>query len=117
MSSGLESLPEVPTGKTNGSAAETQGRFDYGMGDDKRLAIFDGSYRAGSKLLASRFGPKAGLALSLGGGFVALTIFTWLGAELLRTSVGPLVTALSDSPVATENSECAGSLKFWHGTP
>src|SRR5208282_1179634 len=67
MSSGLESLPEVPTGKTNGSAAETQGRFDYGMGDDKRLAIFDGSYRAGSKLLASRFGPKAGLALSLGG--------------------------------------------------
>jgi hypothetical protein len=87
------------------------------MGDGKRLAIFDGSYRAGSKLLASRFGPKTGLALSLGGGFVALTIFTWLGAELLRTSVGPLVMALSDSPVATENSECSGSLKFWHGTP
>lgn len=69
------------------------------MSDGKRLASFDGPYRAGSELLASRFGLKTGLALSLVGGFAALTIFTWLGAELLRKLIGPWVTALFDAPV------------------
>jgi len=69
------------------------------MGDGKRLASFDSPYRVGSGLLASRFGPKTRSALSLVGGFAVLTIFTWLGGELLRKLIEPLETALFDAPV------------------
>lgn len=60
---------------------------------------FRDPFRAGSELLVSRFGSKTGLALSLVGGFAALTIFTWLGAELFRKLIGPLVTASFDAPI------------------
>jgi undecaprenyl-diphosphatase len=43
----------------------------------------------------SRLGTKAGLVLSLVGGFAALTIF----ACLLRKLIGPLVTARFDAPI------------------
>jgi membrane-associated phospholipid phosphatase len=48
---------------------------------------------------ASRFGPKAGLVLSLVGGFAALAVFTCLSAVLIRKLAGPLVTASFDAPV------------------
>ena len=52
-----------------------------------------------SELLASRFGPKTGFALSIVGGVAALTIFTSIGAELFRKLIGPSVTALFDAPI------------------
>lgn len=69
------------------------------MKDGKRLARFDGHYRSVSEFLASRFGPIAGFAGSLVGGFIALTILTWFGAEAVRKLIGPSVTTLFDAPV------------------
>ena len=65
------------------------------MGDSKRLAS---RYRATTELLASRFGPTTGFALSLVCGFASLTIFTSLSAKLLRKLIGPFVTVLFDAP-------------------
>lgn len=48
-----------------------------------------------ASFLCPRFIPKTGLVLSLVGGFAALTI----SACLLRTSIGPLVTARFDAPI------------------
>jgi membrane-associated phospholipid phosphatase len=98
MSPGQVTRPEVSTSETRGSATENQVRFDCGVQDGKRLASFGGPYRATAELLASRFGPKTGLALSLAGGFATMTIFTSLGAELLRKLIGPLITASFDVP-------------------
>jgi membrane-associated phospholipid phosphatase len=56
----------------------------------------------------SRLVPKTGLVLSLVGGFAALTIFTWLGADLLRKLIGPLVTASFDAPLV----QCAAAHRF-----
>jgi undecaprenyl-diphosphatase len=42
---------------------------------------------------------KAGLVLSLVGGFAALAVFTWLGAVLLQKLAGPSVTASFDAPI------------------
>jgi hypothetical protein len=74
-------------------------RFGPSLKDGKQLAGFDGPYRSVSELLASRFGPTAGFAGSLVGGFVALTIFSWFGAEAVRKLIGPSVTTLFDAPV------------------
>ena len=68
------------------------------MTNGKQLSV-GGAYRAGSEFLASRFGPKAGLVLSLLVGFAALAVFTWFSAGLLRKLVGPSVTASFDAPI------------------
>jgi membrane-associated phospholipid phosphatase len=90
---------EVLSSETSGSSTKNELRLDRSMNDDKRLARFGGSYRAASELLAFRFGPTAGLAGSLVGRFVALTILTWFGAEAVRKLIGPSVTTLFDAPV------------------
>ena len=92
-------LSEVLTSETNELATQIQVRFDRGVKDGKRLARFDGPYRAASELLSSRFGLTVGFAGSLVGGFAALTILTWFGAEAVRKLIGPSVTTLFDAPV------------------
>ena len=69
------------------------------MTNGKQLTSVGCAYRAGSEYLASRFGPKTGLVLSLVGGFAALAVFTWLSAVLLRKLVGPSVTVSFDAPI------------------
>jgi membrane-associated phospholipid phosphatase len=65
----------------------------------KHLACSGRSYRALSQRLASRFGPATTFALSLACGFVALTVLTWLGAELVQKLLGALVSGWIDKPV------------------
>lgn len=78
---------------------QNQVRFDRGVKDGKRLERVDAGYRAFSAFLAARFGPVAGFAMSLVGGFAALTVSASLGADLLRKLVGPSVTSLFDAPL------------------
>ncbi len=69
------------------------------MTNGKQLTSVGCAYRAGNEFLASLFGPKTGLVLSLVGGFAALAVFTWFSAVLLRKLVGPSVTASFDAPI------------------
>jgi len=72
--------------------------FDPSVKDGKQLAGFDGPYRSVRRFIPSRFGPTTDFALSLVGGFAALTISTWLGAELFGKLIGFRLTALFDGP-------------------